>query len=132
MHQQDQFHIWVNSLIRQSSSPNDYIQWERDEVDGEQYIGWVIIYTRNHLYSITAKIKKNQQGYLGCIASARKPLAGEVHTRGNDLADGHFHEATWRKIILDILRYELVKIVKCERRNQCGQIEGQRKKAITG
>lgn len=132
MIEQKQFHQWVNSLVRFSDSQNDYIQWEKDEVDGDQYIGWVVIYTRNHSYSITARAQKDQPGYMGCGVSARKPLAGENHIRGNDLADGHFTNATWRKIILDILRYELVKIVKSKRRNQCGQIKGQKKKDITG
>jgi hypothetical protein len=117
MIEQKRFHRWVNSLTRFSASPNDYIQWSRDEVDGELYMGWITIYTRNHLYAITARAQKGQPGYLGCGVSNRKPLAGERHTRGNDLTDGHFNSATWHKIILDILGYELVKIVKGKRRN---------------
>jgi hypothetical protein len=116
MQEQQQFHTWINSIIRQTSEPNDYIQWKRDEWDGNQYVGWVKIYTRTYSYSITCRGQSNQPGYLGCVASARKPYAGEEHTRGTDLADGYFSKATWRRIVLDILQYEMVKIVHSERR----------------
>lgn len=49
-------------------------------------------------------------GYLGCIASSRKPRAGEKHTRGNDLADGPLTEETWRRILADIVSYEMVRV----------------------
>lgn len=117
-----QFHTWLNSLIRFGDAPSNYIHWRIDQektnintAGDSEYIGLVILYTRTHSYSIKARVQSGQPGYLGCVASARKPLAGEAHTRGNDLADGHFTEATWHKIVTDILRYELVKIVKSAR-----------------
>ena len=119
---QKQFHEWVNSLVRFGDDPNNYLHWRVDKathgLNGEEdYVGLVIVYTRTNSYSIKARVDAGQPGYLGCIASVRKPLAGEVHTRGNDLADGYFTEATWHKIVTDILRYELVKIVKSARSN---------------
>jgi hypothetical protein len=120
---QQTFHNWINSLVRFGDSPNNYIVWRIDQLqeninaDGDsEYNGLVNIYTRTHSYCIKAKVQTNQPSYLGCVASTRKPLAGEAHTRGNDLADGYFTEATWLKIVTDILRYELVKIVKASRR----------------
>lgn len=118
---QQQFHKWIYSLIRYGDNPNNYLHWRVDKLtrglNGEEdYVGLVVFYTRTFSYSIKARVDHGQPGYLGCIASARKPLAGEVHTRGNDLADGHFTEATWQRIIADILCYEMVKIVKDARR----------------
>lgn len=65
------------------------------------------IYTQDHIYSITV-IESPDGGYLGCIASTRKPRAGEDWTRGNDLPDGKLNYETWCKIKDAILRYELV------------------------
>jgi hypothetical protein len=119
---QQTFHNWVNSLVRFGDSPSNYIEWRIDdervinENGDAEYNGLVVLYTRTHSYCIKAKVQTNQPSYLGCVASVRKPLAGEIHTRGNDLADGYFTEATWLKIVTDIPRYELVKIVKASRR----------------
>jgi hypothetical protein len=75
------------------------------------------IYTDVHCYSISVRNPRVthhvgcdtvDQGYLGCIASTRKPRAGEEHTRGNDLADGPLSEETWRRILADIVSYEMV------------------------
>lgn len=55
---------------------------------------------------------KNENGYLGCIASQRMPRAGETWTRGNDLFDGPFCHETWTRILGDIVSYELVSAVK--------------------
>lgn len=67
----------------------------------------VLIYTKDHSYQIGAK-----ETYLGCIASCRKPRAGEDWTRGSDLPDGKFNRETWERIKNAIARYELVKIAK--------------------
>ncbi len=118
----DQFHRWVNSLVRFGASPSDYIYWKSDTfVYGrnkvKEYKGHVIIYTRNHSYSITCSVKNNAtKGYLGCIVSARKPLAGEDHTRGKDLADGYFTRKTWNQIVREMLQYELVRLAVGVRR----------------
>ncbi len=118
----DQFHRWVNSLVRFGASPSDYIHWKSDvfvykENRTKEYNGHVIIYTRNHSYSITCRVKNNgTKGYLGCIVSARKPLAGEEHTRGNDLADGYFTLKTWNQIVREMLQYEMVRLAASVRR----------------
>lgn len=49
-------------------------------------------------------------GYLGCVASNRKPRAGEDWTRGRDLADGPYCEKTWHNILADIVAFELVRL----------------------
>ena len=65
------------------------------------------IWTMNTVYSIHAGMHVlNPPGYMGCGARSRKPRTGETWERGNDLADGDFSEATWQKILQDIVRYE--------------------------
>lgn len=118
----DQFHRWVNSLVRFGKSPNDYILWKSDyflsdQGSAKEYKGHVIIYTRNYSYSITCRCKNNgTKGYIGCIVSARKPLAGEEHTRGKDLADGPFTLKTWNQIVREMLQYEMVRLAAGIRR----------------
>lgn len=68
------------------------------------------IYTETHRYRISAIDRSEDDGYLGCTASVRKPRAGEDWNRGNDLADGPFNKKTWEKIKGDIIAYELVKL----------------------
>lgn len=48
--------------------------------------------------------------YMGCIALARVSVAGENHLRGSDLHDGKFGRATWDRIMLEIIGYEMVEI----------------------
>lgn len=72
----------------------------------------VRIYTDNNSYAIVGNYKDNGGDYLGCMASSRKPRAGEDWTRGSDLADGSLEWSTWVRIISDIVAYELVKVVK--------------------
>ncbi len=64
------------------------------------------LYTNDHIYVIHASVDDDGSGhtYLGCIASSRKPRAGEDWTRGNDLADGHLTIETWNQLLADIVR----------------------------
>ena len=52
--------------------------------------------------------KTRDAGYLGLGAVCRAPYAGEQRRRGHDLYDGDFNEKTWRAILNDILRDNLV------------------------
>lgn len=73
----------------------------------------VQLFTQSHRYTIAARPPcGDDDGYLGCTASARTPLAGEDWTRGNDLADGPYSDATWIEIVYSILGYELVRLGK--------------------
>lgn len=76
----------------------------------EQRIMKIHLYTNTNCYAITAHERTNDNGYLGCISSTRKPRAGEDWTRGSDLADGSLNETTWHKILADIVSYEMVGI----------------------
>ena len=66
----------------------------------------ICFYTFTNKYTISAI----PPDYLGCIATARKPNAGENWTRGRDLTDGGFTRATWNRILADIVAYEAVPI----------------------
>jgi hypothetical protein len=67
------------------------------------------IYTSEHSYCIVAI--ESKRTYLGCIATTRKPRAGEEHYRGNDLPDGKLTRKTWDAIKTAIIGYELEKII---------------------
>lgn len=87
--------------------------------DGASDGSWsqkIRIYTATNCYSIKGHRRSDGHTYLGCIASTRKPRAGEEHTRGNDLPDGPFDEETWRRILAAIVGYELVKIHRTEQK----------------
>lgn len=75
------------------------------------------IYTDTNCYSIRGIERPKKNGYLGCIALTRKPRAGEDHHRGNDLADGPLDYSTWKKILADIVGYELVRVHKMKGRS---------------
>jgi hypothetical protein len=66
-------------------------------------------YTETNCYTINV-IERDDGGYLGCTAAARKPRAGEDWTRGRDLADGPLTIETWRRILADIVSYEIVRV----------------------
>jgi len=68
------------------------------------------IYTDNNKYSIVANCHESGSTYLGCQANSRKSRAGENWHRGSDLSDGKLSPRTWRKILSDIVGYELVKV----------------------
>lgn len=69
--------------------------------------------TAEYTYSISGgESAKDTEtpGYLGCIATSRRALAGESWMRGSDLPDGEFSRAIWEKIKTAIVRYEVVKM----------------------
>ena len=99
--------IWIAEFVFPGKI-NDFIQDVSGSGDGEGEIRWKFcFYTHEHKYTIVAHDRENDEGYLGCTASTRRPRAGEDWNRGNDLPDGPFNKKTWNRIILGILRYEL-------------------------
>ncbi len=85
------------------------------------------IFTKDNCYGISAILPgvrdkevlkdvngeyREDNGYLGCVATTRKPRAGEDWNRGRDLADGSYSKETWQEIKDDIIAYELVKVVR--------------------
>ncbi len=104
--------MWFKEIIR--GEVDDYIdvedQWGHDGDEGWESGKIYQLYTDRYLYHIVAKDRSKDAGYLGCQVSARKPRAGEGHTRGNDLPDGAFIRETWESIKNSIIRYELVKL----------------------
>lgn len=91
-----------------------YLIWTRDvEIvsnelrDGDQ-TARIRIYTASNIYAINARV--GTVSYLGCIATARMPRAGEDWSRGNDLPDGNFSQETFDNIMKAIVGYEVVKV----------------------
>jgi len=104
---------WFEEIARYQQV-NKFLEVVKDEGEsGEEDYEHrlrVRLYTNDHVYTIVAHERGKDDGYLGCVASTRKPRAGEDWTRGNDLADGPFNRETWGKIKNDIIAYELVPI----------------------
>lgn len=108
---------WFKEIIRYPHDTHKFVQIiEREGIGNptdpnENYEKVVIhIYTDSHYYHIVAIDSANDDGYLGCQASTRKPRAGEDWTRGNDLPDGPFTRDTWEKIKNAIIGYELIEL----------------------
>lgn len=99
---------WV---IEDLGNVDDYIHIVQDDGighgDGDyEHKFKFYLYTFEHAYAIVA-IEEPKKTYLGCIASLRKPRAGEDWTRGNDLPDGPLTKETWNRILKAIVTYEL-------------------------
>ena len=106
-----QFIEWMDSLGRWGGNLIDGSMLSVTERLDEKAVRFrAAVFTKTHSYHISAHIDGN--GYLGCVASTRTPLAGEDWTRGNDLADGPFCQETWNQILTDIVAYELVRLGK--------------------
>jgi len=104
---------WARRLAGHGGNLVDAAQLSAGD-DGEPTpVFHIRFFTERYRYSIAARAPADgNDGYLGCTASARKPLAGEDWTRGNDLAGGPYCEDTWNAIVHDILGYELVRLGK--------------------
>ena len=101
-----QFEEWIESLCRYGHEPLRYVLWSPGEkaADGGARLR-AKVFTDRNVYTISAT-----SNYLGSHVAARKARAGETWTRGNDLPDGKFSEETWQRILLGIVRYELVEL----------------------
>lgn len=109
---------WIERDLARFGKLEDHLHDLGEETRSEAgKVTWnFCIYTDNNCYSIRATTNLIQKGciagpsYLGCIASARKPRAGEDWHRGRDLADGSLTQETWRRILADIVSYEMVRV----------------------
>lgn len=70
-----------------------------DHVHGE--IVKVRWYTEDCGFCVVAiaPCETTMHGYLGGFGNSRKPRAGEIHCRGNDLPGGGYNKQTWNNII---------------------------------
>lgn len=80
----------------------DFARARINKVHVEKDTGW------QHIAILYTATDREDQGYLGCIASNRYPRLGEHWRRGNDLPDGPLTRETWEKIKDAIISYELV------------------------
>ena len=106
-----------------------FIKWMSEFKFGNPVSHWVIerhtghgihygvtFFTSHYQYSLNIIPPKDDpfypNGYLGCVALTRMPLAGETHNRGDDLNDGPYSRETLHGILGDIVGYEMVEIGK--------------------
>jgi len=124
----EKFDEWLKE-ITPFGNVEDYIKVIFDMEQGEshdyEFKKQIVLYTRDYKYTITAIDGIKNDGYLGCVYSLRKPLPGENWTRGRDLPNGNFNKNTWEKIILSMIKNELMMLTKkieskvCEEKCVC-------------
>ncbi len=105
------FDNWLSGLVRFGRADDHIEGFDGPSSPGEAK-RTIRIYTDTNFYNISAIERDGKDGYLGCVASGRKPRAGEDWHRGSDLADGPLTEETWQRILGDIISYEMVKVHK--------------------
>lgn len=112
----EDFHNWLKRDLTRFGEIDNYVSFagatqSRSISEPPTYVERAYIFTDANKYAVTVQVHADDDdGYLGCVASSRKPRAGEDWTRGNDLADGSLSEETWHKILGDIVSYEMVRI----------------------
>jgi hypothetical protein len=104
-----------NNVLRYVEVVNDQGHGDGDGDGNYEMKKTVRIYTDNYVYAIVARDRSNNDGYLGCVHSLRKPYVGEQHTRGRDLPDGPFNKDTWDRIRNAIIANELEPLFKSEK-----------------
>jgi len=110
----DNFDKWLEQLIYPREI-DDFIEVLYDGGHGDNNGKFelkkrIVFYTDNNKYFIVAIDRNEDEGYLGCQVSTRKPRAGEDWERGNDLPDGPFNKKTLEQIKNAIIAYELVEL----------------------
>jgi hypothetical protein len=101
---------WLKDLVFPGNVENFVLELEGHSVPGVEVSRKLCFYTEEHQYFITAIERTKDGGYLGCQVNCRKARAGEDWIRGNDLPDGKFNKATWDRILMAVINYELVKL----------------------
>lgn len=97
--------------IERYAPPDTHIGRVEADASGS---GGFAFYTATNEYRIKYRTPTPgiTDGYLGCDAVSRTPRAGEDWRRGNDLHDGPFTLDTWRRILANIVSYEMVRVSK--------------------
>lgn len=105
---------WIERDLARFGKLEDHLHDQGEENDPQifDHTWRFSIYTDNNRYAIVAVEHKLGRSYLGCISQSRKPRAGEDWHRGRDMADGGLSEETWRRILADIVSYEMVRVHK--------------------
>lgn len=112
----EQLDKWVHDLVYPGIASDFIHKTKSFEHNTDQGVKQIIkdfcFYTSEFKYRFYANDRSSDDGYLGCVVTARKMRAGEDWNRGNDLADGPFDETTWLSILTSIVNYELVQLSK--------------------
>jgi len=103
------FAIWLKGIVKYGNVDSQVLIFHKNQQNDNKNRFSCRLYTDNNIYSISgyAPTENKPNGYLGCIASRRKPRVGEDWTRGNDLPDGSYSKKTFDAIVRRIVAYEL-------------------------
>ena len=86
-----------------------FISWDANvEVEVKDTHVNIYLYTKTCRYAIKARCTgPDRSSYLGCTVQGYGK-----HYGGRDMADGDFSDATWLKILSDIVSHELIPVAK--------------------
>lgn len=115
--------LWKGFEEVEDEKPDPGVPVVPGEPDPTIKRGRLLLYTEENRYTISFCPSRSRtggvntpssidSGYLGAGVSRRKARAGEDWTRGRDLADGEFSFDTWRRIVCDMLAFELIEPVE--------------------
>lgn len=102
------FENWVSRDLSRFAPVETHVQLLNGEPGSAPKLR-IRLYTDANAYTLTAS-ERGDHGYLGCVATSRKPRAGETQHRTRNLSEGALSEDTWRDILADIVAYELVRL----------------------
>ncbi len=111
-----EFLEWILAFSQRGKNPVDaMVLCEEPSEHGS--IFRASLFTERYTYHIVAHpswvtADTGHEGYLGATVTNRKERAGEDWMRGSDLADGSYSEDTWRRIMVDIISHEMVRLGK--------------------
>lgn len=103
---------WTNWIVRDLGRDINALKRTWRITAGSEHgvtaIHWDLC-TRRNVYHFRLHWNDTRDGppYFGLTVMSRCWRAGEDWHRGNDLADGHFSEALWQRMLADIVGYEI-------------------------
>lgn len=104
------FAKWLGNIAKYNNTKKTMLLFK----DRTQNRVFIIFYTAENKYHISAVKKENGGSYMGCILINRKPRPGEDWGRGSDLPDGKYTKQTWDAIVNRIIAMEM-KNLQCWR-----------------
>lgn len=97
------FAKWLRNIAKYNNTEKTMLMF-KDRTKNRVFI---VFYTAENRYHISAVKKDNGDSYMGCILIGRKPRPGEDWDRGSDLPDGKYTKKTWDMIVNRIIAMEM-------------------------
>ena len=99
---------WVERDLARFARLEDHFQLiEIGSASADRFCFRMFTDQKQYMFLAT-RIGEHEQ--LSCTATKRKYRAGESFVHGEEIGHGDLSEDTWRKLLADILSYELVRV----------------------